>query len=419
MKHTINTLRNGLRTIVIDTGSFPSCTALLLVGTGSRYENKQNNGIAHFFEHMAFKGSSRYPTAMDLAQTVEGFGGVFNAFTSKEYTGYWIKGPVKHVDIMLDVISDMIQSPVLAHEEIEREKGVIVEEINMYEDQPQRRIAELYEQMLFPNSSLGFDITGTKDTVRSFTRKTFQNFLHDYYAANNAVLILAGGLGKNTYTQMIDEKFGSFRNSKVSTYLPFTSKQKKQVKVFHKATEQAHWILGYPSFSTYDTRRYALNILATILGGGMSSKLFSELREKRGLCYYISSGSDLFLDTGTYFTRAGVPTNPAKVIEALKVTIEEQQKVSQNISEDELKRAKELIKGHFLLSLEDSFDMAYFMGERELFEKEVRTPEEILQKIDAVTKTEVTDIAKEILQEDRMHIALIGPFKEDALRSFD
>ena len=200
MKHTMSTLRNGLRTIVIDTGSFPSCTALLLVGTGSRYESKENNGIAHFFEHMAFKGSSQYPTAMDLAQTVEGFGGVFNAFTSKEYTGYWIKGPVKHVTIMLEVLSDMIQSPILADEEIEREKGVIVEEINMYEDQPQRRIAELYEQMLFPNNSLGFDVIGTKDTVRSFTRKTFQNFLHDYYAANNAVLILAGGLCKDSYS---------------------------------------------------------------------------------------------------------------------------------------------------------------------------------------------------------------------------
>ncbi|MCR4330091.1 MAG: insulinase family protein [Candidatus Roizmanbacteria bacterium] len=418
MKHAINTLANGLRTITVDTGAFPSCTALLLVGTGSRYENEKNNGIAHFFEHMAFKGSKKYPTSMDLAQTVEGFGGVFNAFTSKEYTGYWIKGPVGHVNTMLDVLSDMIQSPTLASEEIEREKGVIVEEINMYEDQPQRRIAELYEQMLFPNSSLGYDITGTKETVRSFTRKTFQDFLHDYYAANNAVLIVAGGIGKNGYEQEINNKFGSWRKAAVSTYPSFKTKQEKNVKVFYKKTEQAHWILGYPSFSIFDDRRYALNVLATILGGGMSSRLFSELREKRGLCYYISSGTDLYLDTGTYYTRAGVPTDPTKVIDALTITIEEQKKVALNISEDELKRAKELMKGHFLLSLEDSFDMAYFMGKRQLFEKEIRTPEEILQKIDAVTKVGVREMAKEILREEKMHIALIGPFKDDVLKSF-
>jgi len=419
MNHTFNTLENGLRTIVVDTGAFPSCTALLLVGTGSRYENKKNNGIAHFFEHMAFKGSKKYPTAMDLAQTVEGFGGVFNAFTSKEYTGYWIKGPIGHINTMLDVISDMIQFPALAHEEIEREKGVIVEEINMYEDQPQRRIAELYEQMIFPNSSLGYDIAGTKDTVRSFTSKTFQDFLHDYYTANNAVLILAGGVGKNGYKQEIDERFGNWRSSTVSSYTPFTTKQEKRLKVFHKETEQAHWILGYPSFSIFDDRRYSQNVLATILGGGMSSRLFSELREKRGLCYYISSGTDLYLDTGTYYTRAGVPTDPTKVIDALNITIEEQKKVAQNISEDELKRAKELMKGHFLLSLEDSFDMAYFMGKRILFEKAIRTPQEILQKIDAVTKAEVREMAKEILREEKMHIALIGPFKADVLQSFE
>jgi len=418
MKHTLRTLKNGLRTIVVDTGAFPSCTALLLVGTGSRNENKKNNGIAHFFEHMAFKGSAQYPTSMDLAQTVEGFGGVFNAFTSKEYTGYWIKGPVGHVNTMLDVLSDMIQSPILASEEIEREKGVIVEEINMYEDQPQRRIAELYEQMLFPNSSLGYDITGSKETVRSFTRKTFQDFLHNFYAANNAVLIVAGGIGNNGYEKEIESTFGNWRKATISSYVPFTEKQTKRVKVFHKKTEQAHWILGYPSFSLFDERRYAQNILAAVLGGGMSSRLFSELREKRGLCYYIASGTDMYLDTGTYYTRAGVPTDPAKVIDALSITIEEQKKVAQNISEDELKRAKELMKGHFLLSLEDSFDMAYFMGKRVLFEKETRTPQEILKKIDMVTKAEVMQLAKEILNEERMHIALIGPFKENALAAF-
>ena len=232
------TLKNGLHVIFIDTKTFPTLTTLLLIGAGSRYENEKNNGIAHFFEHMAFKGSKKYKDSFVISSTVEGFGGVFNAFTSKDHTGYWIKATTEHFTTMIDVIADMIQKPKLLVEEIEREKGVIREEINMYEDMPARKVGDLFENLLYKGSPLGFDIAGTKDIVTKFTRQTFIDYINSLYHPNNAVLVIAGGLnGQKNYLKIIEEKFGSWQSGEKSTFVKITESQTKpQMLIKYKKT---------------------------------------------------------------------------------------------------------------------------------------------------------------------------------------
>ncbi len=413
-------LTNGLKVIQVDTGSFPSCTALLLVGTGSRFENTKNNGIAHFFEHMAFKGSKRYPSSLRMTSTIEALGGVFNAFTGKEYTGYWIKAPLSHIATVVDVIADMIQHPLLVSQEIEREKGVIIEEINMYEDTPQDKVGDVYESLLYKNNPLGYDTIGTKQSVGSATRDTFLEFISSYYKPNNAVLVVAGGLQKaeqkpnqKSIPLLAKEQFESWTQGKTASYIP-VDVHSMQTRARHewmrKRSEQAHLVLGYPALNRYDPRRYSLSVLAALLGGGMSSRLFHELRERRGLCYYIGTSHELYHDAGSLYTRAGVPTDPKKIQEAIRVIREEHYQMrDKGPKKVELNRAKELIKGHLLLSLEDSFDTAYFVGKQALFETKMHTPQEILEKIDAVTASDVIIIAKEVIQMQKENIAFIGP----------
>ncbi|MBI5126869.1 insulinase family protein [Candidatus Roizmanbacteria bacterium] len=409
------TLKNGLRVIFIDTKTFPTMTTLLLIGAGSRYENKKNNGVAHFFEHMAFKGSKKYSNSFIISSTIEGKGGVFNAFTSKDHTGYWIKSTVEHFPTVIDVISDMVLNPLLDKKEIEREKGVISEEINMYEDTPQRKVGEIFEELLYKGNPLGFDIAGTKETVAKFDRETFVSYIKNLYHPENAVLILAGGL-KDTkkYLQIVEEKFKDWKNGQLDKFIPIKESQASpQILVKYKKTEQAHLTLGFRAFSFKDDRKYSLNVLSAILGGGMSSRLFMQVRERRGLCYYISTGAELYHDCGNIVTQAGVTIDLDKVKEAIRTILEEHKKIiGGEIKEDELKRAKELIKGRLLLSLEDSANIASFFGNKKLLLNTVETPQEVIEKIDKVTSKEILILAKQIFVAKGLNFALIGPFKD-------
>lgn len=427
----IYTLKNGLQVIFIDTKS-TSLTTILMVGAGSRYENKKNSGVAHFFEHMAFKGSKKYPNSFLISSTIEGIGGIFNAFTSKDYTGYWIKSTDEHFEVVIDVLSDMVLNPILSVEEIEREKGVIVEEINMYEDTPQRKVSELFENLLYKDNPLGFDIAGSKKTVQSFNRLTFTDYIKDLYHPNNAVLVVAGGLSnlkgsvkKNlvlspfqNYLLLIEEKFSNWKRKKKSNYLKIKENQTSpQMIIKYKKTEQAHFCLGFRAFSFNDSRKYVLSVLSAILGGGMSSRLFIQVRERRGLCYYISTGSELYNDCGNFVTQAGVTNQSKKIKEAVKVILDEHKKIIKgDIKKDELKRAKELIKGRFLLSLEDSARVATYFGRKQLLENKINTPEEIIKKIEAVEIDEIISLAKTLFTPKTLNFALIGPYKEKDFR---
>jgi predicted Zn-dependent peptidase len=412
MKTKTHELGNKLKILTVETGNKTSCTALLMVATGSRYENKKNNGIAHFFEHMAFKGSKNFKNAMVLASTVEGFGGVFNAFTSKEYTGYWIKGPVSHISTMVRVLADMVQYPILSREEIEREKGVIIEEIHMYEDTPQSKVGDIYEQILFKDNPLGMDTIGTAQTVGNATRTTFTDFIQSFYTPGNALLAIAGGAGNDIVEEVAGRSFDTWKDHSVPSYNEFIAPEKEIYNYTHKKkTEQSHVVTGFRTFGIKNAgkKRYVLSVLSAVLGGGMSSRLFHELRERRGLCYYISASSDLYRDVGTYYVRAGIPVDKIKIAEAQKVIVAEEEKIiTKKVGEEELKRAKELIKGHFLLSLEDTFDVAYFAGRKMLIEGVEANPEKLVKEIDAVSAEEVQKLAEEIFSSPRFTAMVSG-----------
>lgn len=412
------TLANGLTVLFVETAFFPSFTSLLLVGAGSRYENERNNGIAHFFEHMAFKGTKKYPSSQKIASTIEGMGGVFNAFTDKDHTGYWIKAPTTHFETVMDVLSEMLLHSKLDPEEIEREKGVIIEEMNMYEDTPYRKVGDVFEQLLYGGTPLGFEIIGSKETITSFTRKTFTDYMDAYYRPSNAVLVIAGGFNgspyENTWRSIVEDKFSSWEDKSVAQPVPYVDAQREpQVKVRHKKTEQAHFCVGFRTFSLFDHRRYDISVLCALLGDGMSSRLFIEVRERRGLCYYISTGREFYTDTGNMVTQAGVTNNAEKVREALDVTLKQHVEIKKgNFSDDELRRAKEMMKGRLLLSLEDSSSIASFVGIKQLFEKNPAQPEEIIARIDAVTKESIVAAAEACITADKMNLAVIGPFQE-------
>jgi predicted Zn-dependent peptidase len=415
-------LKNGLTVLFVETNTFPSFTSLLLVGAGSRYENEKNNGIAHFFEHMAFKGTTKYPSSLHIASTIEGMGGTFNAFTDKDHTGYWIKAPSQHFETVIDVMSQMLLHSLLLEDEIEREKGVIIEEMNMYEDTPARKVGDLLDSMVYKGSPLGFDIIGTKETVSSFTRKTFLDYMEELYAPSNAVLVVAGGFhgtdyGK-TYLKIIEDKFGSWKDRKTHEPELVKLNQKKIQKIIkHKKTEQAHFCVSFESFPIDDPRKYALRILTALMGGGMSSRLFIEVRERRGLCYYISSGREFYFDTGSVTTQAGVPIIADKLNEAIEVTLEVHKQIAEgNVTEEEVARTKEMIKGWLLLSLEDSSSIASFVGGRQLLEHKTETPEEVIRQIDSVTREQIISVANDIFREDRLNLAVIGPFHEDEVK---
>lgn len=441
MKPVIFTLQNGLRVIFINTAAFPTLTTLLLIGAGSRYEDKKNNGIAHFFEHMAFKGSKKYPSSFVISSTIEALGGVFNAYTAKDHTGYWIKGLNEDFETIVDVISDMILNPLLLKEEIEREKGVIAEEINMYEDTPYRKVGELFETLLYDGTSLGFDIAGTKEIISAFNQDTFLDYMSRLYQPKNAVLVVAGGF-KNYFSQVVSgpkgqnakrpDVFKYYLDIVEKRFLPWVpgtktapvevqeTQSEPAIIVKYKKTEQAHLCLGFRTFSYYDSRKYILSILATILGGGMSSRLFIEVREKRGLCYYISTGRELYSDVGNVVTQAGITNSAGKVKEAIRVIWNEHLKIAKgDIKDDEVTKAKESIKGRLFLSMEDSFNVASFYGNKKLLEEKVESPEEIVKKIESVTKDEVIALAKQIFIPQKLNVAIIGPFKNNEIKVDD
>ncbi len=416
MQPKFHTLDNGLRVIFIDTKAFPTLTTLLLIGAGSRYEHDKNNGIAHFFEHMAFKGSKKYPSSFIISSTIEELGGVFNAFTAKDHTGYWIKGLSEDFLTIIDVLSDMVMDPLLDANEINREKGVISEEINMYEDTPYRKVGELFEGLLYRGTPLGYDITGSKKTIDAFTRQTFVDYMAQLYHPANAVLVVAGGFGKRaTYLEEIAKRFAPWKSaSKVIPSLVKEVQKSPNLLVHYKKTEQAHLCLGFRIFSYFDKRKYALSVLTNILGGGMSSRLFMEVREKRGLCYYISTGRELYHDVGNMVTQAGITNDREKVKEAIKVTMAEHRKIAQGkIKKGEIDKAKESIKGRLFLSMEDSFNVASFYGNKKLLEERTESPEEIIKKIEQVTTEEIVLLAKDFFRPDKLNAAIIGPFKQE------
>ncbi|MCL4374932.1 insulinase family protein [Patescibacteria group bacterium] len=422
MKPQMVTLKNGLRLILVDTNTFPTLTTLLLVGAGSRYERRENNGIAHFLEHMFYKGSKKYPNPEIISQTIEGMGGLWNAFTSKDYTGYYIKAATDHFPQMMDILSDLLLNSLFQEEEIAKEKGVIVEEINMYEDMPQRKIGDIFERVMYDGNPLGMEIAGSKETVTGFSRKTFIDYMSSLYYPNNAVLIVAGGLNRTknlqakieNYRDIVEQKLGDWKAGEAAGFVHWDQAfSRPRIHVHQKKTEQAHFCLGFPTFAVDDRRRPALKVLATVLGGGASSRLFQEVREKRGLCYYIGTGVEQYQEIGSIVTQAGVAKDPVKVRDAVEAVLEEHRKIAAGkVAETDIARSKEMLKGRLLLSMEDSFNIAHFYGLKQLHENKIESPQERIAAIEAVTKAEIVVLAKELFTKSKLNFAIIGPFPE-------
>jgi predicted Zn-dependent peptidase len=416
MNYHYSILKNGLRVITIPIEEVQSATTLVLVGAGSRYENKKNNGISHFLEHMAFKGTKNRPSALEIASIIDGMGAESNAFTSKEYTGYYIKSAADKVDTSMNLISDMLTNLLLDQSEIDKERGVIMEEINLYEDTPARKIGDIYEQLLYGDTPLGWDIAGTKDVIRSVNREDFIDYMNTFYSADNMALVVAGKINHKEIENKAQEYFGELKKFETPTFQKHDDTQKGPiVKLQHKTTEQAHFALGVRAVSLLDEKdRYPIAILSSILGGGMSSRLFTEVREKRGLAYYVRAYSDKYVDVGYLAAFAGV--DKTRIDEAIEVVRDEFVKVAKgnSITEEEVTKAKEYNKGHFVLGLEDTQSVAVFFAMNEILEKVQETPEEVLSKIQEVTLADVNRVAMQYLNTVDLSLAVIGDFKEEA-----
>ncbi|MBP7832562.1 MAG: insulinase family protein [Candidatus Levybacteria bacterium] len=414
MKHTLHTLSNGLRVILVPISEMASATTLVMVGAGSRYETKDNSGVSHFLEHMAFKGTKNRPTAREISSLIDGIGAESNAFTSKEITGYYIKSSYEHVDLALDVLSDMLSNLLLDPEEIKRESGVILEEINLNEDTPTRKIGDIFEHVLYGDTPMGWDITGDKETVKKLTQKDFIDYMKSLYSADNMTVVVAGKFEPEKVLTNITLKFGTLPTFKTITHGKATDMQNGPVTfIKQKNTEQAHFALGVRTIGMTDKKEeLTLEVLASILGGGMSSRLFHEVREKRGLAYYARCYSENYKDVGYLAAFAGVDKN--RMDEAIKVVRDELLKVCSDseITQEELIKAKEYLKGHFILDLEDTRSVSVYYASDLILKGEMENPEEVLKQIDEVTLEDVKKAACKYIKKENMNLVIIGDFED-------
>lgn len=415
MNYNRTTLKNGLRVLTIPMSGCESATLTVWCHVGSRYEPEKIAGLSHFLEHMTFKGSLRRPTAKDISTAVDSFGGEFNAATSKEWTNFYIKASKHNLETAFDVLSDMVLNPLLKEEEVEREKGVILEEKAMYEDTPVMKIADVFENVIFEGNTLGRDTVGNDKAIKALMQKDFLSYRSKYYYPKNMVITVAGGTTQKEVERLVGKYFGDFKSlgSNIKTPLTFKPDQKKpKAELRPKKIEQAHLILGFRGNKLGHPDRFAESVLATILGSGMSSRLFIEVRERRGLAYSVHTSTEHYTDTGYIATYAGV--DPKKVEEAIKIILEEHYRLVSfsrgGISSKELTKAKEYVKGHIALLLEDTSAVNSFFGEQELLVGKVETPEEIYERIDKVSVSDVVRVAKKLFSKDRLNLAIIGPY---------
>jgi predicted Zn-dependent peptidase len=403
------TLANGLQLYVVPMPSTQTATVLVLVKAGSKYETKKINGLSHFLEHMFFKGTTNRPTPLEITETLDRVGGEYNAFTDKERTGYWAKVDARHTELAIDLVADMLINPLLKEDEIEREKGVIHQEISMYYDNPMSHIGTIFEELLYGDQPAGWDIAGTKQIVSNLKKEDFVSYMNDRYVANGTYVVVAGNVKVPKIEKLVSRYFTPLKRGKSSPKKKAHEKQSKPALLLSpKDTDQTHFQIGVRTFNQFDKRRYALGILANILGGNMSSRLFMSLREKHGLAYYVSTRPEYYSDTGYLVTQAGVPNKD--IVKAIKVVMDEYEKIKNfKISAEELAKAKDYIRGKTLIGLESSNAMASFVADQALSYGQVKTSEQILKRIAEVTVEDVHKVSKTVFQNNRLNLAIIGP----------
>ena len=412
LHYDIRTLDNGLQLITAPLHDTKAVTVLILVGTGSRYEDQRTNGVAHFLEHMFFKGTTKRPSTLEISKELDALGADYNAFTGEEYTGFYVRVAGEDFNQAFDIITDMLLNPLFQVEEIEREKGVILEELNMYEDTPMRIIHDHAKQLIYGDTPLGRNIGGTKETVMKFDRQDFLDFRAKFYQPDNLVVAIAGMGEATDWKNQVETKLGHLKGDADKTFVEAKDQGKgPHFRLVTKKTDQAHVALAFRGFPRGDKRRPILSLLVNILGGTMSSRLFIEVRERRGLAYYVRSGTWYFRDAGVLTASAGVQV--AKIDEAIQVILNEFRRLTTTpVSAEELDRAKKNLRGSLYLGLEDSMSVADYLAEQALLEDSIEQPEEVVKEREQVTISQIQNLAKELIDSDGLYLTILGPYDD-------
>jgi len=427
-KMKLQNLSHGLKLLAVPMKNTNTVTALVIVGTGTKYETKGINGISHFLEHMFFKGTIKRPNNLAISSELDGMGAEFNAFTTKEFTGFWVKSERKNLDSILDIVSDMLLNSQFSAAEIDRERGVILEEINMYQDSPMYLVEDVLEELLYGNTPAGWNVLGPKENIKKLTRDDFVRYVHAQYGSRNTVVCLAGNLGSsNARTIKLVNKYfdrGDFKKwgSDFKEKQAVVEKQNQpQVKIHYKKTDQAHLALGVRTFGYSHKDKTIAKMIAIILGGSMSSRIWSNLRERHGLGYYVHTNSELYSDSGYLATRAGVKIE--EVSKAIKIILEEYKKMADSpVESKELQRTKDLLRGRIALQLETSDNLAEWYGRQVILNhtlaratkhvEKIMLPSEYIKEIDKINDTDIRRVAKKIFTDQNLNLAIIGPFKD-------
>ena len=406
------TTKNGLRVLINQMPHTRSASISIYVGAGSRYESEKEAGISHFVEHMCFKGTKTRPNPKDISEAIEGNGGVMNAATDRELTTYWCKVPDTHFEEALDVLIDMIKNSLFEDQEIEKERQVILEELAMTKDVPSYSADLLIDEVMWPNNPVGRDVGGSKESVTGITKDMLIEYLSNQYTLSNMVISIAGNIDPEKTLSKINDYFEDWSPYAEKPWIPMIDEQNEaRLKIEYRKTEQAHICVGLKGIHSLHEDRYSVALLNSILGEGMSSRLFLEVRENRGLAYDVHSTVTHLKDCGSLIVYAGVEPKNAKL--AINCILNELSNIKNGVSEEELNKSKEFIKGRLMLRMEDSRSVSSWYGSQELLNQTSLTPEEMFEKVDAVSTHDVERIARDIIVSNKINLALVGPFKGD------
>lgn len=412
MNYNIHTLSNGLTVITVPMADNPTATVLVMVEAGSKYETEDISGLSHFIEHMCFKGTANRPKAAQISEELDGIGAHYNAFTSQEFTGYYAKAHKRHLVKLIDVVSDLYLNPLFSEAEIEREKGVIVEEINMYEDLPHRKVGDVFMDLLYAGQPAAWNVLGTKETVTGFNRDHFVSYTNRHYVAPATTIVISGGIDENISIAALEEKCGGMRSTAKVEKMPVVEIQTSpQIKVEDRKTDQAHMLIGVRGIPARDSRYATMRVIEGVLGGGMSSRLFLKLREEMGICYYVRGLHDGYTDHGVLEVAAGV--DKKRIGEAMDAILAELARLAkEKVSDLELKKVKDHLEGTLYLSLESSDSLAEFYALGRIIQGKLMTPDKVIEEIRRVTADDIVLLAEEVVTNERLNMAVVGQFDD-------
>ena len=419
MKINQSTLENGLRIVTASLADARSVTVNIVVGTGSRFEDyRTNGGVSHFLEHLLFKGSKKYPTAQDIAEAVDAVGGYNNAYTTEDVTSFYIKVPARHGELALDILSDMVKNPLLDPVEIDRERGVIIEEMNVFRDDPSRYIGTLVPALIFPDNPLGKDVIGSEEVINSISPKAIQEYLQERYRPNNLVVAVAGAVDHDAVVEQLTATLGELKAGELAEITPVVEGLDHDLVVTHsKPTAQAHFMVAARGYAYDDPDEPAARLVAAVLGRGMSSRLFTNVRERQGLAYTVFAEVNPYVDTGLFEAYAGV--NLDKITQALDSVLHELAVIrDEAVSAAELDKAKQQLIAGLEMSLESNGNIADRIGTQLVLLGQVRAIEDTIARIEAVTSADVQRVAQAMLAPDRLRFALIAPDPQEAAQHF-